>query len=121
MPIDLKIENSGLVRKDGRTLLTNGYDELKQNVKNRLLTRQGEFFLDGTYGLDYDGVLPITSKILSKDTQKLTIRECISSDERILDVPVINISNVNKHREQTISFEADSIYGTLTEEGVIIG
>lgn len=120
MSIDLKIHNSDLVRIDGRTLLADEKVELVQNVKNRLLTRQGEFFLDGDYGLDYEGIFPLTNKIVDKDIQRLTIRDCLTDDERISEVTNINITPVNNLREQRVSFEAHSIYGDL-EEGVIIG
>lgn len=120
MSLDLKIANSDIVRKDGKTVLAYEKEELLQNIKNKFLTRQGEYFLDTSYGLDYNGVFPINTKIIDEDIQKLTIRECVSTDERIISVDNVSVSPLNNLREIEINFKAKSIYGAL-EEGVEIG
>lgn len=87
-------------------------DQVKQNIKIRLLLIQGEWFLNSQLGL------PLFSKILVKNPDLSAIDIMIKST--ILETPeVIGItayaSMLNRTaRKLSISFQASTIYGDVT-------
>lgn len=114
--IDLKTVNSDIYRIGNKTKLTNGFDEILQSIKNRLLTRKGEFFLDTNYGLEYENIFSITQKDPSEDLKRFAIRECILQDERVDKVEEIKI----KKKERTANIRFKAFLKTQEElEGVI--
>lgn len=114
--IDLKTVNSDIYRIDNKTKLTSGFDEILQSIKNRLLTRKGEFFLDVNYGLEYENIFSITQKDPSEELKRFAIRECILQDDRVSRVEEIEIQK----NKRTVSIKFKAYLKTNEElEGVI--
>lgn len=117
MATDLKTNQFDLVRVDGKTLTTDSRDEIRQSLQNRLSTRLGEFFVDTTYGLEFENLLSYDQKRISKESQELAIRECVLDDDRIELVESIEI--IQNGKATTINFVA-KIKDDIIEGGVII-
>ena len=117
MPVDLKVSNSDLFRVNGKQKTIDKKDELLQSLKNRLLTRKGEYFLDIDYGLDYENIFPISTKFVDDEIKKMSIRECLFQDERIISIESIDIKH--NQRQTDIKFKAISVFGAI-EGGVEI-
>ena len=118
MSIDLKVTNDDLVRVNGKTVLTSNLEEIKQSIKNRLLTRKGEFFIDTEYGLEYDNVFSTVNKNLSNETVELEIRTCILQDSR---VDTVDVEVLKKEKDTLyINFKAVLLTQETIEGGVEI-
>jgi hypothetical protein len=87
-------------------------DQVKQNIKIRLLLIQGEWFLNSQIGL------PLFSKILVKNPDFSAIDVMIKAT--IVDTPEVTgliaySSMFNKTaRRLSVSFQASTIYGNVT-------
>lgn len=111
--IDEALDSTHDMAYDGvNQSVVSGRDQVKQNLKIRLLMIQGEWFLNSQLGL------PLFSQILVKNPDYSAIDVLIKAT--ILDTPeVVEItsysSTVNKSaRHMTVNFQATTIYGDVT-------
>lgn len=116
---DIALNNLGQVSFLGEsTDLTNvqGIDNIKQALRNRLLTQLGQISLQPNFG--NGAALQVGSKYSLNITQKirLSIIECLMNDPRVLSVPTIDVS----YDEKTSSMIANNIAVQISYNGSLI-
>lgn len=93
-----KLQNGDLVLEDNDLILISDDEELIQSVRNTLLTRKGEFFLDPEEGVSHDNLL---GKGTSDEEARDDIIEALSRDERIQAViDIMFTDNLETRRRQ---------------------
>ncbi len=111
---------------DGNLALTNGklefitqLDALKQSVKTRLLTFQGEWFLDNTEGTPW--VQIVLSKPFNPSAAESAIRTVILGTEGVMGLTSFSFKQEsNNDRRVNIAFTARTIFGNLQSEDTLI-
>lgn len=120
MPIDIKLEQHDVLRVNGITQLIGGTAEKIQSLTNRLSTRQGEYFLDAEYGLDFESVLSVTQKEPDETEKEVAVRECILQDANVTVVNDVSVTGT-KDRNTSIIFTAELNATETIVGGVEIG
>lgn len=100
-----KFENGDLVvDQSGNVEMVEGEDEIAQSVKMILLAKKGEWFLNDSFGLDYD---EITKKGQSKKEIEFALREAIFQEERIQGIEFTEIKIDKAKRSIIVNFKDD--------------
>lgn len=101
----IKIENGDIVFISKRLTLVDDLEQKMQKTKGLLLTSLGELFYNSNIGLNFKNVLSIDKKVINDADKKMSIRECLSQDENIERVEVIDIIHNAKTRTDTINLK----------------
>lgn len=116
---DLKLNNMTwdiFVNDSGDMEFVDGVDALRQRLRIKLQHMQGEWFADTTTGM-----MPYTMfGVKNPDTEAISvyIKQEIESDNEVNEVTKINVSFSKSERKIYINFEAETVYGTITQNGV---
>lgn len=115
--IALHANNHDILIKDGDFLLIDNAERVAQQIKVKLLTFLGEWFLDTTWGVPY------LEYILVKQPNQELIKQILS--EQILsvdDVKSLNALELDyqvKVRTLIINYEVSTEYGLITRKEVL--
>ena len=115
--IALHANDHGILIKDGDFLLIDNAERVAQQIKVKLLTFLGEWFLDTTWGVPY------LEYILVKQPNQELIKQILS--EQILsvdDVKSLNALELDyqvKVRTLIINYEVSTEYGLITRKEVL--
>lgn len=115
--IALHANDHDILIKDGDFLLIDNAERVAQQIKVKLLTFLGEWFLDTTWGVPY------LEYILVKQPNQELIKQILS--EQILsvdDVKSLNALELDyqvKVRTLTINYEVSTEYGLITRKEVL--
>lgn len=96
-----------------RIARVSGAKYVMQTVKCRLLTFFGEWVLDRSIGVPWDAILV---KGYSLDVVYHSVRRTIETTKGVREVLSLSMAEDKKARKLVISFEARTIYGTISEE-----
>lgn len=99
---------------DGSLHLLHDLDALQQLIKQRLQVWQGEYYLDTTLGVNWDGILG--SKFAPTESDITDVIEGVGWGLRV----VAYSQTVTKERRLDITFTADSKFGRITDFSVIL-
>jgi hypothetical protein len=109
-PIDLALDTSGdVVVTKGELSFTSGLEGVAQGVRQRLLTFQGEWFLDLDHGVPY------FENILGQRFDETAVR--VAFAEAITSTPGVNrllklVTEFNRsNRLLSVTWEANTIFG----------
>lgn len=115
--IALHANDHDILIKDGDFLLIDNAERVAQQIKVKLLTFLGEWFLDTTWGVPY------LEYILVKQPNQELIKQILS--EQILsvdDVKSLNALELDyqvKDRTLIINYEVSTEYGLITRKEVL--
>lgn len=115
--IALHANDHDILIKDGDFLLIDNAERVAQQIKVKLLTFLGEWFLDTTWGVPY------LEYILVKQPKQELIKQILS--EQILsvdDVKSLNALELDyqvKVRTLIINYEVSTEYGLITRKEVL--
>lgn len=115
--IALHANDHDILIKDGDFLLIDNAERVAQQIKVKLLTFLGEWFLDTTWGVPY------LEYILVKQPNQELIKQILS--EQILsvdDVKSLNALELDyqvKVRTLIINYEVSTEYGLITKKEVL--
>ena len=115
--ITLHANDHDILIKDGDFLLIDNAERVAQQIKVKLLTFLGEWFLDTTWGVPY------LEYILVKQPNQELIKQILS--EQILsvdDVKSLNALELDyqvKVRTLIINYEVSTEYGLITRKEVL--
>lgn len=115
--IALHANDHDILIKDGDFLLIDNAERVAQQIKVKLLTFLGEWFLDNTWGVPY------LEYILVKQPNQELIKQILS--EQILsvdDVKSLNALELDyqvKVRTLIINYEVSTEYGLITRKEVL--
>lgn len=115
--IALRANDHDILIKDGDFLLIDNAERVAQQIKVKLLTFLGEWFLDTTWGVPY------LEYILVKQPNQELIKQILS--EQILsvdDVKSLNALELDyqvKVRTLIINYEVSTEYGLITRKEVL--
>ena len=115
--IALHANDHDILIKDGDLLLIDNAERVAQQIKVKLLTFLGEWFLDTTWGVPY------LEYILVKQPNQELIKQILS--EQILsvdDVKSLNALELDyqvKVRTLIINYEVSTEYGLITRKEVL--
>ena len=103
--MELRLDkNSDLMFKDGDIAFISNYSEvIAQNIKVRLQTVKGEWFLDRDMGIPYFDILGFS---ISPQTLSHIFRAAIEEIDGVEKVDEINVSFDNRHRTAKVIFSA---------------
>lgn len=115
--IALHASEHDLVIKDGDLLLIDNAERVAQQIKVKLLTLLGEWFLDTTWGVPY------LEYILIKQPNPELIRQILSEQISSVD-DVKNLSSLEldyqvEFRILTVEYEVSTEYGLVTRKEVL--
>lgn len=108
-----KFENGDLVIDgSGNLELVYEEDEVVQSVRMLLLANVGEWFLDESFGLDYDA---ITDKGQSVKDIEFALREAIFQDDRVDEVLINALDIDSSNRKLRVDLEIVTNDGNTSE------
>ena len=119
MMVDIALNESShdIIIKDGDFLLIDNAGRVAQQIKVKLLTLLGEWFLDTTWGVPY------LEYILIKQPNKSLIyqilREQILSVDDVKGLNSLDLGYDVKSRTLAVSYEANTDYGLVTRKEVL--
>lgn len=119
MMVDIALNASShdIIIKDGDFLLIDNAERVAQQIKVKLLTLLGEWFLDTTWGVPY------LEYILIKQPNKSLIyqilREQILSVDDVKGLNSLDLGYDVKSRTLAVSYEANTDYGLVTRKEVL--
>lgn len=115
--IALNASSHDIIIKDGDFLLIDNAERVGQQIKVKLLTLLGEWFLDTTWGVPY------LEYILIKQPNKSLIyqilREQILSVDDVKGLNSLDLGYDVKSRTLAVSYEANTDYGLVTRKEVL--
>jgi hypothetical protein len=106
-----------LIIKDGNIVLIDNAERVAQQIKIKLRSFLGEWFLDTTYGVPYFEDILIKSP--SIDHIRNILRTQILSVDDVNSVSSLNLSLDKKNRTLTVTFECETTYGLVTDREVL--
>jgi hypothetical protein len=115
--IALSVATHDLIIKDGDLILIDNAERVSQQIKIKLRSFLGEWFLDTTYGVPY------LEEILIKNPSLNNIRNILRT--QILDVDDVaavtslELSLNSSARTLTVTFECQTTYGLVTSREVL--
>jgi len=115
--IALSAETHDLVIQNGDILLIDNAERVGQQIKIKLRSFLGEWFLDTTYGVPYWEDILIKNPSL--DHIRNILRQQILSVTDVKSVTSLTLSLDKKTRSLTVSFECDTTYGLVTSKEVL--
>ena len=99
--------------ENGRLVIISNLDALTQYIKQRLLVFKGEYFLDINRGVDYENILG--SKNQPDDSEFIDVINDTGYGVNVVEFEqTINTTT----RQLSVTFTAESDYGTLSDISV---
>lgn len=108
----LDVLRNDIIYTDGQLEVVDRDDEISRNVKTRLSTNLGEYFLDESYGFPYSEIFG--SRIFNLTDLETTIKQFILETEGILNLTRFELDlEQGNSRKLKVSFSAQTIYGSF--------
>lgn len=115
--IALSAHTHDLLIQDGDLLLIDNAERVAQQIKIKLRSFLGEWFLDTTYGVPYWEEILVKSPSL--DHVRNILRQQILDVDGVSAVNSIELSLDRQSRKLTVTFEAQTTYGLVTDREVL--
>ena len=115
--IALHSKDHDILIKDGDFLLIDNAERVAQQIKVKLLTFLGEWFLDNTWGVPY--LEYILVKQPNQDLIKQILSEQISSVDDVKSLNALELDYQVKVRTLIINYEVSTEYGLITRKEVL--
>lgn len=115
--IALHANDHDILIKDGDFLLIDNAERVAQQIKVKLLTFLGEWFLDTTWGVPY--LEYILVKQPNQELIKQILSEQISSVDDVKSLNALELDYQVKVRTLTINYEVSTEYGLITRKEVL--
>lgn len=115
--ISLHANDHDILIKDGDFLLIDNAERVAQQIKVKLLTFLGEWFLDNTWGVPY--LEYILVKQPNQDLIKQILSEQISSVDDVKSLNALELDYQVKVRTLIINYEVSTEYGLITRKEVL--
>ena len=115
--IALHANDHDILIKDGEFLLIDNAERVAQQIKVKLLTFLGEWFLDTTWGVPY--IEYILVKQPNQELIKQILSEQISSVDDVKSLNALELDYQVKVRTLIINYEVSTEYGLITRKEVL--
>lgn len=115
--IALHANDHDILIKDGDFLLIDNAERVAQQIKVKLLTFLGEWFLDNTWGVPY--LEYILVKQPNQDLIKQILSEQILSVDDVKCLNALELDYQVKVRTLIINYEVSTEYGLITRKEVL--
>ena len=115
--IALHANDHDILIKDGDFLLIDNAERVAQQIKVKLLTFLGEWFLDNTWGVPY--LEYILVKQPNQDLIKQILSEQISSVDDVKSLNALELDYQVIVRTLIINYEVSTEYGLITRKEVL--
>lgn len=115
--IALSANTHDLIFKDGDLVLIDNAERVAQQVKIKLRSFLGEWFLDTTYGVPYFESILIKNPSL--DHIRNILRQQILDVDDVSAVTTLTLSVDKQTRTLTVNFECETTYGLVTSREVL--
>lgn len=115
--IALHANDHDILIKDGDFLLIDNAERVAQQIKIKLLTFLGEWFLDTTWGVPY--LEYILVKQPNQELIKQILSEQISSVDDVKSLNALELDYQVKVRTLIINYEVSTEYGLITRKEVL--
>lgn len=115
--IALHANDHDILIKDGDFLLIDNAERVAQQIKVKLLTFLGEWFLDNTWGVPY--LEYILVKQANQDLIKQILSEQILSVDDVKSLNALELDYQVKVRTLIINYEVSTEYGLITRKEVL--
>ena len=115
--IALHANDHDILIKDGDFLLIDNAERVAQQIKVKLLTFLGEWFLDNTWGVPY--LEYILVKKPNQDLIKQILSEQILSVDDVKSLNALELDYQVKVRTLIINYEVSTEYGLITRKEVL--
>jgi hypothetical protein len=113
----LSAANHDLIFKDGDLVLISDAERVAQQIKIKLKSFLGEWFLDTTYGVPYWEDILIKNPSL--DHIRNILRQQILDVDDVFAVTALSLTLNNQSRTLTVDFVAETTYGLVTAKEVL--
>jgi hypothetical protein len=114
--IALHANDHDILIKDGDFLLIDNAERVAQQIKVKLLTFLGEWFLDTTWGVPY---LEYLVKQPNQELIKQILSEQILSVDDVKSLNALELDYQVKVRTLIINYEVSTEYGLITRKEVL--
>lgn len=115
--IALHANDHDILIKDGDFLLIDNAERVAQQIKVKLLTFLGEWFLDTTWGVPY--LEYILVKQPNQELIKQILSEQISSVDDVKSLNALELDYQVKIRALIVNYEVSTEYGLITRKEVL--
>lgn len=115
--IALHAKDHDILIKDGDFLLIDNAERVAQQIKVKLLTFLGEWFLDTTWGVPY--LEYILVKQPNQELIKQILSEQISSVDDVKSLNALELDYQVKIRTLIVNYEVSTEYGLITRKEVL--
>jgi hypothetical protein len=115
--IALHANDHDILIKDGDFLLIDNAERVAQQIKIKLLTFLGEWFLDTTWGVPY--LEYILVKQPNQELIKQILSEQISSVDDVKSLNALELDYQVKIRTLIVNYEVSTEYGLITRKEVL--
>ena len=115
--IALHANDHDILIKDGDFLLIDNAERVAQQIKVKLLTFLGEWFLDTTLGVTY--LEYILVKQPNQELIKQILSEQISSVDDVKSLNALELDYQVKIRTLIVNYEVSTEYGLITRKEVL--
>ena len=115
--IALHANDHDILIKDGDFLLIDNAERVAQQIKVKLLTFLGEWFLDTTWGVPY--LEYILVKQPNQELIKQILSEQISSVDDVKSLNALELDYQVKLRTLIVNYEVSTEYGLITRKEVL--
>ena len=115
--IALHANDHDILIKDGDFLLIDNAERVAQQIKVKLLTFLGEWFLDTTWGVPY--LEYILVKQPNQELIKQILSEQILSVDDVKSLNALELDYQDKVRTLIINYEVSTEYGLITRKEVL--
>lgn len=115
--IALSAQTHDLIIKDGDIVLIDNAERVVQQIKIKLKSFLGEWFLDTTYGIPY--LEDILIKNPSIDHIRNILRQEIIDVDDVTAVTSLSVLLNRQSRTLTVNFEAQTTFGLVTSKEVL--
>ena len=115
--IALHANHHDILIKDGDFLLIDNAERVAQQIKVKLLTFLGEWFLDTTWGVPY--LEYILVKQPNQELIKQILSEQISSVDDVKSLNALELDYQVKIRTLIVNYEVSTEYGLITRKEVL--
>lgn len=115
--IALNASSHDIIIKDGDFLLVDNAERVAQQIKVKLLTLLGEWFLDTTWGVPYLEYILI--KQPNQELIRQILSEQISSVDGVKSLNAFEMEYHVKNRALIVKYEVSTEYGLITRKEVL--
>lgn len=115
--IALHANDHDILIKDGDFLLIDNAERVAQQIKVKILTFLGEWFLDTTWGVPY--LEYILVKQPNQELIKQILSEQISSVDDVKSLNALELDYQVKIRTLIVNYEVSTEYGLITRKEVL--